>query len=213
MPRGRTRIEKAGGVYVNFLTQEEQDRIQFAYQGNYDRLRKIKKVYDPANLFRLNQNIRPARRIRGLRRMGHRRTTGGSRMRRLEVATQEAAELKRFDEPEEVRHFPGGRLEVVHIGGASVGRAVFQPGWKWSNSVRPLDGTHSCEVPHCWYHVSGWITVRMDDGEEIECGPGDVSLLPPGHDAWVVGDEPAVVVDFQGMIELAKNGSRGRRDG
>jgi hypothetical protein len=125
-------------------------------------------------------------------------------MRRLAVLNQEV-ELKRFDEPEEVRRFPGGRLELVRIGGATVGRAVFQPGWRWSRSLRPLDGTHSCEVPHCWYHVSGWLMVRMDDGEEIECGPGDISLLPAGHDAWVMGDEPVVVVDFQGMIEVAKS--------
>ncbi len=114
------------------------------------------------------------------------------------------AELKRFEEPDEVREFPKGRLELVRIGGATVGRATFQPGWRWSESVQPLAGTKSCEAPHFQYHVSGTFMVRMDDGTELECGPGDVSLLPSGHDAWVVGDEPVVLVDFQGMIDYAK---------
>ncbi len=75
------------------------------------------------------------------------------------------------------------------------GRATFQPGWRWSLSVKPLAGTKSCEAPHLQYHVSGHLHVVMDDGSEDEFGPGDVSLLPPGHDAWVVGKEPVVVVD------------------
>lgn len=114
------------------------------------------------------------------------------------------AELKRFSEPDEVREFPKGRLEVVKIGGGIVGRATFEPGWRWSESVQPIAGTDSCEAPHFQYHVSGTLKVVMDDGTELECKPGDVSLLPSGHDAWVVGDEPVVVVDFQGMADYAK---------
>ena len=114
------------------------------------------------------------------------------------------AELKSFGKPDEVRDFPKGRVEVVYIGGASIGRATFQPGWKWSTSVQPLAKTKSCEAPHFQYHISGRMMIKMDDGTVIECKPGDVSLLPQGHDAWVVGNEPAVVVDFQGMIDYAK---------
>ena len=122
----------------------------------------------------------------------------------MHTTTMEKAERKNFDTPDEVREFPKGRLELITIGNASVGRAVFQPGWKWAESVQPLVQTRSCEAPHFQYHVSGQLMVKMDDGTEILCGPGDVSLLPSGHDAWVVGEEPAVVVDFQGMIDYAK---------
>ncbi len=114
------------------------------------------------------------------------------------------AELKSFGKPDEVREFPKGRLELIKIGGAVVGRAIFEPGWRWLRSVQPLAKTKSCEAPHFQYHLSGMLKVVMDDGTELECRPGDVSLLPSGHDAWVVGDEPAVVVDFQGMIDYAK---------
>jgi hypothetical protein len=116
----------------------------------------------------------------------------------------EKAECKGFRKPDEVREFPKGRLELIKIGGATVGRAVFEPGWKWSTSVQPLVNTKSCEAPHFQYHVSGVLRILMDDGTEFDCKPGEVSLLPSGHDAWVVGNEPAVVVDFQGMIDYAK---------
>ena len=115
------------------------------------------------------------------------------------------AELKSFEKPDEVREFPNGRLELIKVGGATVGRAIFEPGWKWSKSLQPMMNTKSCEAPHFQYHVSGVLKVLMDDGVELECKPGEVSLLPSGHDAWVVGDEPAVVVDFQGMIDYAKS--------
>ena len=117
----------------------------------------------------------------------------------------EKAELKTFGKPDEVREFPQGKLELIKIGGATIGRAVFQPGWKWSTSVQPLVKTRSCEAPHFQYHVSGVLKVVMDDGAEFVCRPGDVSLLPSGHDAWVVGNEPAVVVDFQGMVDYARS--------
>jgi len=117
----------------------------------------------------------------------------------------EKAECKDFKKPDEIREFPKGRLELIRIGGATVGRAVFEPGWKWSTSVQPLVNTESCEAPHFQYHVSGVLRILMDDGAEFDCRPGEVSLLPSGHDAWVVGNEPAVVVDFQGMIDYAKS--------
>jgi hypothetical protein len=111
----------------------------------------------------------------------------------------EKAEHKDFRKPDEVREFPKGRLELINIGGATIGRAVFEPGWKWSTSVQPIARTKSCEAPHFQYHVSGTLRILMDDGAVFDCNPGDVSLLPSGHDAWVVGSEPAVVVDFQGV--------------
>ena len=98
------------------------------------------------------------------------------------------AELKSFGKPDEVRDFPKGHLELVKIGGATIGRAVFEPGWRWATSVQPLAKTKSCEASHFQYHVSGVVRVRMDDGSEFDYKPGDVSLLPSGHDAWVVGD-------------------------
>jgi hypothetical protein len=121
-----------------------------------------------------------------------------------EFSSMEKAMLKSFGKPDEVREFPLGKVELVNIGGATIGRATFQPGWKWSTSVQPLAKTKSCEAPHYQYHVSGILKVKMDDGTILECMPGDISLLPMGHDAWVVGNEPAVVVDFQGMIDYAK---------
>lgn len=114
------------------------------------------------------------------------------------------AELKSFGRADEVREFPKGKLELVKIGNATIGRATFMPGWKWSESVQPLVKTKSCEAPHYQYHVAGELMVKMDDGTQLLCKPGDISLLPMGHDAWVVGSEPAVVVDFQGMIDYAK---------
>ena len=114
------------------------------------------------------------------------------------------AEKKSLNNPEEVRTFDKGKLELINIGGAAIGRATFQPGWRWSESVKPLVKTGSCEAPHFQYHVSGTLRIKMDDGKEIECKAGDVSLLPTGHDAWVVGNDPVVVVDFQGMVDYAK---------
>jgi hypothetical protein len=113
-------------------------------------------------------------------------------------------EVKSLNAPEEVRKFDKGKVELVNIGGAAIGRAVFEPGWKWSTSVKPLVNTTSCEAPHFQYHVSGTLRVIMDDGTEKDLRAGDVSLLPSGHDAWVVGNEPVVVVDFQGMVDYAK---------
>lgn len=120
--------------------------------------------------------------------------------------TAQKAELKSFNTPDEVREFPKGKLELIHVGGAVIGRATLEPGWRWSTSLQPLAKTKSCEAPHFQYHVSGTIMIVMDDGTQLECKAGDVSLLPTGHDAWVVGDEPVVVVDFQGMVDYAKEG-------
>ena len=119
------------------------------------------------------------------------------------AAEMSRAELKTFNMPDDVREFPKGRLELIKIGGATIGRAVFEPGWRWATSVQPMAKTKSCEAPHFQYHVAGILRVKMDDGSEFDCKPGDVSLLPSGHDAWTVGNESAIVVDFQGMVDYA----------
>ncbi len=127
-------------------------------------------------------------------------------MREQQIAEMvEKSETKNFEHPEEVREFPRGRLELVHIGGVTVGRARLEPGWRWSESVKPIANTDSCEAAHFQYHLSGVLHVRMDDGTEFECRAGDVCLIPPGHDAWVIGDEPVEVVDFQGMSTYAQS--------
>ena len=113
-------------------------------------------------------------------------------------------EAKSFSAPDEVRQFEKGKVELVKVGGTTVGRGVFQPGWRWSKHVKPIAKTRSCEAPHFQYHISGTMHVVMDDGTEKDLKAGDVSLLPSGHDAWVVGNEPAIVVDFQGMVDYAK---------
>jgi hypothetical protein len=114
------------------------------------------------------------------------------------------AEDRNFGKADEVRVFPKGKLELLTIGGATIGRATLEPGWRWSTSVQPIAKTKSCEAPHFQYHVSGTLKVVMDDGTEFVCKSGDVSVLPSGHDAWVVGKENVVIVDFQGMKEYAK---------
>ncbi len=112
-------------------------------------------------------------------------------------------ELKSLNSPDEVRTFDKGKVEVVKVGGALVGRATFEPGWRWSTCVKPIAGTNSCMSAHFGYQLSGTMTTGMDDGTEITSNAGDVVSIPPGHDAWVVGDEPMVVVDFQGMVDYA----------
>ena len=114
-------------------------------------------------------------------------------------------EVKGFGAPDEMRTFEKGRVELVKIGGVTIGRGTFEPGWKWSTHVKPIAKTTSCEAPHFQYQISGTMKVVMDDGTTRECKAGDVSLLPTGHDAWVVGNEPVVVVDFQGMTNYAKS--------
>ena len=118
--------------------------------------------------------------------------------------TRHETEHKAFAEPDEVREFPNGRAEILKVGSGEVGRLVLQPGWRWSNDVKPIAKTDSCHVAHFQYHVSGRLGIRMDDGTEIIAGPGEITSLPPGHDGWVVGDEPVVVIDWYGASEYAK---------
>lgn len=115
------------------------------------------------------------------------------------------AEHKNFSSPDETRTFANGKVELLNIGGGSVGRLVLEPGWRWSQDVKPIAGTELCEAPHFQYQVSGRLHVVMEDGVEFDLNPGDVSTLPSGHDAWVVGDEPVVLVDWYGAGNYAKS--------
>jgi hypothetical protein len=111
---------------------------------------------------------------------------------------------KSFDAADEVRTFEKGRLELVTIDGNTIGRATFEPGWRWSASVKPIVQTELCETEHFGPIVSGRMHVVMRDGSEAEFGPGDVMHLQPGHDAWVVGKTPCIAVDFIGFKDYAK---------
>lgn len=120
-------------------------------------------------------------------------------------------EKKSLNSPDETRTFDKGRLELVTLGGVTFGRATLQPGWKWSECVKPIAKTKSCEAPHVQYHISGRLKVVMDDGTEKEFGPGDVGVIPPGHDGWVVGKERVVVLDISGMKEYGKPVARPKK--
>jgi hypothetical protein len=102
-----------------------------------------------------------------------------------------------LDSPDETRTFPNGKLDVIRLGDVTVGRGSFEPGWRWSESVKQIAGTDSCEVHHVGYALSGRLHVVANDGEEAEVGAGDAYVVMPGHDAWVVGDEPFVGLEFQ----------------
>jgi hypothetical protein len=111
---------------------------------------------------------------------------------------------KRMTSPDEIRLFDKGKVEIAKVGNTSIGRTYFEPGWSWEKCVKPIAKTNSCQAPHIHYVISGKMRVRMDDGSEEEFGPGDVGYLPPGHNAWIVGDEPFIAVDFTGMETYAK---------
>jgi hypothetical protein len=111
-----------------------------------------------------------------------------------------------FDEADETRPFADGkgRLDLIQAEGGPVGRAVFEPGWRWSEHIKPLAGTDSCQSAHTGYVVRGRMHDVMDDGQEDDYGPGDFMQVSPGHDAWVVGDEQCVAVDWTGFGDYAK---------
>lgn len=113
--------------------------------------------------------------------------------------------LKRFDQPDEVRTFEKGKFELVHVGGMTIGRATYQPGWKWSLHVGKAADAKSCTVEHVGIVVSGRATAVMDNGRVIEMKAGDVFFIEPGHDSWVVGDEPYVSLHFMGAQQYAQH--------
>jgi class 3 adenylate cyclase len=106
---------------------------------------------------------------------------------------------RRFSEPSDVRTIPNGRIDVVDLDDTVVGRMTYEPGWRWSVDVKPIAGTDTCQYHHLGITLSGRLRAQMTDGTELELGPGDVFEIPPGHDAWVVGEEPWVSVDFEAM--------------
>jgi uncharacterized cupin superfamily protein len=116
-----------------------------------------------------------------------------------------SVESKSFDSPDETRPFEGkGQADIVELAGHTVGRGTFEPGWKWSENVKPIAGTDSCQVAHFGYVLSGSMRIYMDDGQEIEINPGDVVAIPPGHDAEVTGPEACVMVDFGEIGDYAR---------
>lgn len=115
-----------------------------------------------------------------------------------------AAERKDMKTPDETRTFEKGKVELVNIGGGVVGRLTLEPGWKWSTHVKPIAGTEWCEAPHLQYHAAGRLHVVMQDGAEFDAGPGEITALPSGHDAWVIGSEPVVLIDFHGASNYAR---------
>jgi len=115
-----------------------------------------------------------------------------------------ASETHSIDKPQETRPFKAhGHMDVITLGDFTLGRGVFEPGWRWSNDVKPIAGTDSCQTRHTGLCLSGQMTVTFDDGSELEVGPGDVVVLEPGHDAWTVGDEACVMLDT-GVAAYAK---------
>lgn len=116
------------------------------------------------------------------------------------MAQPTSVQGKNLSSPDETRSFENGKMEVVSLGNVTVGRAVFEPGWRWSENVKPIAGTESCQVPYAGYCISGRMKVIMDDGSELEIGPEDAAVIPPGHDAWIVGNEPCVWVEFSGGV-------------
>ncbi len=119
--------------------------------------------------------------------------------------------LKRFETPDEVREFDNGRFELVRLGGMTIGRAVYQPGWRWSADVGAALGKSSCDVEHVGMVISGCATAAMHDGTIIEMRAGDVFYVPPNHDSWVVGTEPYVSLHFVGSDHYAQGVSVKRR--
>ena len=115
---------------------------------------------------------------------------------------------KRFSAPAEVRTFPRGKVDVVELDDVVVGRMTYEPGWRWSVDVKPIAGTDSCQFHHLGIVLSGRLRAELSDGTELEVGPGDVFEIPPGHDAWVVGEEPWVCVDFAAMRNYGRTAER-----
>ncbi len=122
----------------------------------------------------------------------------------IDAGASKALTIKRFTQPDEVRSFEKGKIEVITLDGVTFGKATFQPGWKWSTCVKPVAKTESCEAAHLGYQISGRMHIAMNDGTQKEVGPGELCSIPPGHDAWVVGHEPVVLLDITGAANYAK---------
>lgn len=113
--------------------------------------------------------------------------------------------MKNVEQPDETRQFGGkGEGAVVTVSGHPVIYGRFEPGWRWSENIKPIAGTEKCEATHLLYVMSGRMKVVHDDGTEAEIGPGDVASIEPGHDAWIVGDEACMAIDFGGYGSYAQ---------
>jgi len=106
--------------------------------------------------------------------------------------------------PDDTRRFDKGKIDIANVGNVTIGRFTLEPGWRWSTSLKAMMKTDSCQQHHTGYIISGRMKVRMNDGTEMECGPGEVAVIPPGHDASVVGNEPCVGIDFTGAKTYAQ---------
>jgi len=115
--------------------------------------------------------------------------------------------LRRFDQPDETRTFPKGKFELIHIGGLTLGRAAYEPGWKWSVDVGAAAGLRFCTVEHVGLVISGPAVAAMEDGRIVEMKAGDLFYIAPGHDSWVIGDQPYVSLHFMGAADYAKHKS------
>ena len=122
----------------------------------------------------------------------------------MAIATGTRAEKKRLNAPDETRTFPKGHTDVVTVGGTTLGRFTLEPGWHWAEHVKPIAGTDLCLVPHLQYVISGRLRTRLQSGEEFEVGAGEAAWIPPGHDGWVIGNEPFVGIEVMGAAEYAR---------
>ena len=113
---------------------------------------------------------------------------------------------KVLDRPDETRSFVDGKgkAQIVKLGDVTLGRGIFEPGWQWSKHVKPIVKTDSCQSAHTGTVLEGRMRVRMNDGTEMEFGPGDAFYMPPGHDAWIVGNQRCVIIDVTGVVNYAK---------
>lgn len=123
---------------------------------------------------------------------------------RTTASAKRTAERRDFQHPDETRSFENGKLELIRLGGGVVGRLTLEPGWRWSQHVRPIAKTKWCEAPHFQYQLAGRLHIRTAEGDELETRAGDVTALRSGHDAWVVGDEAVVLIDWSGAADYAK---------
>ncbi|MDX6532281.1 MAG: hypothetical protein QOF68_25 [Gaiellales bacterium] len=121
------------------------------------------------------------------------------------MAVSVQSEVKSLDSPDESRPFAGhGHMDVVQCGDTTIGRGVFEPGWRWSQDVKPIAGTDTCQAHHTLYILSGRMRIVMNDGTEFDLGPGSAGVIAPGHDAWTVGDEACIAIDTTGVARYAK---------
>lgn len=130
----------------------------------------------------------------------------------MKTSTLQHTGTKSFETPEETRPFDKGKVELITVDGRTIGRATFEPGWKWSACVGPVAKTATCQCAHYGIQLTGTMHIVPEHGDEYDILAGDVFSLPAGHEAWVVGDEPVVCIDFQGMADYARPKGEAKRE-